>query len=154
MDIRLKWLGRCLLIGALFIPVQVSAAAGVCRNDVNGSCGAVKNPCQPQEDAVQKLTAQVVKTQQELNTVNSVQAEKQIKDLKEVVKTDQAALTKPGLSARTIHDLKQEIAKDEKLIADQQSSVQKLLNQIDKLQRRLGKANKKLDDCRNKNSNK
>jgi len=154
MTIRLKWLGTYFLIGALCIPVQASVAAGVCRNDVNGPCGTAKNPCQPQEDAVQKLTAQVFAAQHQLDQVNSPQAEKDINNRKQVISDDQAALKKPGLSPITIQTLKQEISKDEKIIADQQSSRQKLLNQIDKLTRQLAKAEKKLDDCRNKNATK
>jgi hypothetical protein len=154
MTIPLKWLATYFLIGAVCIPVQASAAAGVCRNDVNGSCGTAKDPCQPQEDAVSQLQDQLFKAQHQLNTVNSAQAEKQLNYLKKVVSDDQAALKKPRLAAITIQTLKEEISKDEKLIAEQESAIKQAKSDFAHIYFQLQKAKKALKDCKDRNGNK
>jgi hypothetical protein len=129
-------------------PIGGAAPAGIYR-------GKRDDPCQPQQSAYEQAVAKQRQTQNELNRVNSPQAEREINKLQTTVadqKSSLAGLQAKGAKAGQTKILRDNIKRNEKRIADWQASARKAMDANVKAGVDVDKAFKKLQKCKDKHA--
>lgn len=129
-------------------PIGGATPAGMYR-------GEGDNPCQSQQNEYEQAVAKQRQTQNELNRVNSPQAEREINELQTAVADQKRSLSEleaKGAKAGQIKILRDNISKKEKRIADWQASVKKATEENTKAALEVDKAFKRLQKCKERHA--
>ena len=128
-------------------PIGGATPAGMYRGEAN-------TPCKSEQEKYENAVAAQRVTQNELKRVNSVQAEREIEQLKRIVadqKKSLAELKAKGAKEGQTKILRDNISKNEKRIADWKASVDKATEANIKAGLKVDETFKKLQDCKAKN---